>query len=77
MKLCIAQEICRHYTNGTKVKDHFVKVTDPCKRWLALTCEKANLLLELEGWITGKPVACNIDKRNRILKELRKPNESD
>ena len=35
-KLCSQQELCRHYTDSSKRKVHHIRITNPCKHWLAL-----------------------------------------
>ena len=67
-KLCSQQELCRHYTDSSKRKVHHIRITNPCKHWLALDCEKMLILAELQEFTTGEIMACEIAKINRIKK---------
>ena len=69
--LCSQQEFCRHFTDGSKRKVHHIRITNPCRHWLELDCEKMMLLVELQEFTTGEVMACPIEKHNRI-KELGK-----
>jgi len=71
MKLCLYQELCRHYNNNTKRRVHHIRITEVCKHWLASDCEKIDELMVLQEYITGQPVACNVEKIKRIKGELK------
>jgi len=68
-KLCLIQDICPHFTNGTKRKAHHIRLSDPCLRWVGADCEKITLLAELSYWLTGEVIACNIEKIARLKKK--------
>jgi len=71
MKTCPIQELCNHYTNGSKRRSHHIRLTDPCNHWLAMNCEKMAILAELTEYATGKVFACNISKIKRIKGDLK------
>ena len=62
MKLCPIQELCPHYTNGSKRKVHHIRLTDSCKKWLDMSC---GMGVSLQVFIKG-PIACDIQKIKRI-----------
>lgn len=66
MFLCPMQELCIHFTNGTKRKVHHIRISEPCKKWLDYSCEKIWALSELQEYCTGQPVACNMEKVNAV-----------
>lgn len=66
MKNCPIQEVCHHYTNGTKRRPHHVRLEDPCKHWLAMDCKSMVQWVEILSVHTGKVFACNIEKVKRI-----------
>ncbi len=70
-KLCIAQEICQHYTDNSKSKVHHIRITNPCQHWVSMDCEKMLLLAELQEWTTGEVMVCNIEKGRRIRRVLK------
>ncbi len=64
MLLCPIQEECPQFNNGTKRKVHHIRISEPCKGWLDMTCEMGiNLRLWLEP---DQPIACNLDKIKKI-----------
>ena len=67
MRVCIAQESCLHYTNGTKARSHYDRAITPCNKWLGYDCEKMPIICELEEFCTGKPTACKIDVKEKKL----------
>ena len=69
MKLCPIQELCPKYTNGTKRKVHHIRLVETCKSYLDLSCEMG---MRLQVWITGEPIACDIDKVKRLKEGLKK-----
>ena len=62
MKLCPIQEICRHYTNGTKRKVHHIRISEPCNKWLSMDCEMG---VSLRLWM-GEVIACELGKIRRM-----------
>ena len=69
MKLCPIQEICNHFSNGTKRRSHHIRLSDPCKKWLVMDCERILELGAVIEYATGKPMACNIEKVKRIKEQ--------
>lgn len=68
MENCLHSEYCRHYTDGVNRKsDHHIRVTKPCTKYLALSCEKMSLIMEMETFCTGKEQACSIGKRKKFM----------
>ena len=71
MKICMYQEFCLHYTNGTKRKVHHIRITEPCTRWLKYTCDVMGELLIVQEYVTGKPDVCPIstgEKRKKVMR---------
>lgn len=62
---CPLQEVCQHYTNGTKRRVHHIRITEPCKHYLACDCKVMVAIAELETYALGKEHACSINKRRR------------
>ncbi len=72
MNLCFCQEFCLKYETGdTKPKNHDVRNKWPCKRWLAMDCEKIWILGELQEFTTGKVFACETDKIKKIKERIK------
>ncbi len=61
--VCPIQEICPKYHNGDVNKSHLIRLTHPCKDFLACCCEMS---MQLEMFLTDKPIACDIGKIQRI-----------
>ena len=59
LPLCPLQYACPDYQANRKVKDNHVRETVPCKLFLKMTCQVA---IDAEQKITGKPIACDINK---------------
>ncbi len=64
IKLCYLQELCTDYTNGTKRKVHHIRITEPCKFFLDMSCELC-VQMQLK---CGETLACEIDKIKRLKK---------
>ena len=72
MKCCFIQEICQHYLTGdNKPNNHDVRNKYPCKRWLAMDCEKMPLLAELGEYATGTVMMCDLAKIKRIREAMK------
>ena len=66
MKLCPIQEICIDYNSGSnKPPNHDVRISEPCKLWLDMSCELVSLFYMK---IKGSYPACNIEKIRRLKK---------
>jgi len=71
MKLCIYQELCNHYTNGSKRKVHHIRITEPCSHWLAMDCKKIEELIVLREFTTGEVTACSTAKHESLMRQLK------
>ena len=69
--LCPIQELCRHYTNGTKRKVHHIRISDPCNRWVAMDCSQIGILAQLQEYATGEVMACSLEKVRRLKRKLK------
>jgi len=68
LKVCPIQEICQKYENGTKHKGHLVRLTNPCKAFLDMSCEMS---IEIQLFL-GETLACKIDKHSAIIEKIKK-----
>lgn len=59
---CLAQEICQHYSNGSKRKGHHIRLVDPCKHWLADDCKVMLQWNDIRYYCDPKPMACKRKK---------------
>ena len=66
LPVCAIQEICPKYVNGSKDTSHYVRLVHPCNDFLATCCEMA---MQLEFFLTDKPIACSIEKHKNIGSE--------
>ena len=70
MKQCPIQEVCQHYSNGSKRKSHYARVSNPCKSFLDMSCEMG---MALTRWIDGEDaIACDIGKIRGIKAKIEK-----
>ena len=66
MRNCPIQDLCQHFETGdNKPHNAHVRLIIPCTHWLAMACEKMQVLAELTQWATGEKFACNIKKVRR------------
>ena len=66
MKLCFIQETCPSFTNGTKRKVHHIRITEPCTKWIDMSCDMGtNLRL-----FHGEEIACDIKKMLSLRKSI-------
>jgi len=75
---CIIQEVCPHFkaSNGEGHTDHYVRSRIPCKLFLSGKCEKSLVIAELESWMTGEPLVCDIGKILRVRDSLKEKDEA-
>ena len=63
MMICPMQEICRHYSSGTRrPSNHDVRSHYPCHGWVSVKCPvllDINMVME---YATGEKAACDINK---------------
>jgi len=67
MKICPIQDLCQDYSNGTKRKSHHLRITEPCKSFLDMSCEMS---IKIQLFL-GEELACDINKIRRIKGELK------
>ena len=72
IKVCMYQEFCIHYTNGTKRKVHHIRISEPCNLWMKYSCKVMGELLIIQEYTTGKPDVCPVstgEKRKKVMKK--------
>ena len=63
MKLCRLQEDCPQYKNsGREPPNHDIRNKIPCQKTLDYSCE---MYVLIRNWY-NEPIACNIEKVNKI-----------
>ena len=63
MKVCYLSDSCPHYSSGdNKPKNHHVRVTVPCVKFLDMSCEM-DISIRL---FYGEEIACEVGKIRRI-----------
>ncbi len=67
MKLCPIQELCQHFSNGSKRKVHHIRISDPCRFFLDMTCEES---IRIQMFL-GETMACDINKIKRIKEKIK------
>jgi len=67
--MCPLQEICQHYSNNTKRRNHDIRLKNPCIHWLAFDCEKMSEVLVVNEFCTGRVTACDLEKMRRLKGE--------
>jgi hypothetical protein len=73
IKTCRLQVDCPHFITGdNKPRNHHVRVTVPCVKYLDMTC-KMPIDISL---FYGETIACDFRKIQRIKKELKHPDVS-
>ncbi len=67
--VCHLQESCPHFDSGdNKPPNHHVRVTVPCKKYLADSCEMS---MQVRVFF-GETVACDIAKVAKVKKTFKK-----
>jgi len=69
---CLHSEYCRHYATGdSRPKNHQVRMTIPCKRYIAMDCEMMVEVMTMETFCMGKVQACDLEKVRKVKKGVK------